>query len=321
VEELAERAGDVMRRGVIAGTTVFRSHVDVDSVIGLRAVEGVARARAAHTDICDVEIVAFPQLGIVADPGTDELMAEAMRCGADVVGGMPHWEHSVSDARTHIEVCFRIAAEHDADVDMHVDETDDPASRTLELLVEATAAHGWQGRVTAGHCCSMAAWPDDYARHVIEAVADAGVNVITNPATNLMLQGRQDHEPRRRGIARVKELLAAGVTVGSGQDNLEDAFYPFGKADQLLLAYVCAHAAQLVSEPEIASCLAMIREGAAQILRLERYGLVEGARADIVVLDAATPLEALSRQAARRWVVRAGRVAVETRVESALIRA
>ena len=242
---MRERAGSVIRSAVIAGTTALRSHVDVDTIGGLTGLEGVAAARDDHADLCSIQLVAFPQEGIWRDPGTDALMEEAMRAGADVVGGMPHWEADHEAARRHIAFCLDLAERHDADVDMHVDETDDGRWRSFEILVEEADRRGWGPRTTAGHVCAMAAWEDDYAAAVIARAAAAGVMVATNPPTNLMLQGREDREPRRRGIPRIKELLAAGVTVGAGQDCVDDAFYPFGTADPLQVALIVAHAAQL----------------------------------------------------------------------------
>jgi cytosine deaminase len=320
VEEVAERAGRVIRQAVMAGTTTIRSHVDIDTIGGLRPLEGVVRARAEHADLCDIQLVAFPQEGIERDPGTEDLMREAMRAGADVVGGMPHWESDREASRRHIEFCLDLAVEHDAAVDMHVDETDDPASRTLELLIDAAEARGWGPRTNAGHCCAMAAWEDDYAASVIARLAETDVSIVTNPCTNLLLQGREDSEPRRRGIPRVKELLAAGVRMGCGQDCVEDAFYPFGSADQLQVALILVHAAQLSEPDEIKAALRMPRAGAAGIVGLSDYGVHAGARGDLVVLDAETPEEALRLQAPRRWVIRAGGVVAETRTESELRR-
>jgi cytosine deaminase len=320
VEEIAERAGRVIRQAVMAGTTTIRSHVDVDTISGLRAVEGVARARAEHADLCDVQIVAFPQEGIVREPGTEEVMRQAMSAGVDVVGGMPHWERDRDSAQRHIDFCMDLAVEHDVPVDMHIDETDDPGSRTLELLVDAAEARGWGERTAAGHCCAMAAWPDDYAARIIGRLAETGVSVVTNPATNLLLQGRDDSEPRRRGIPRVKELLEAGVRMGCGQDCVEDSFYPFGAADQLQVALILAHAAQLSNPAQIKQALHLARGGAASILGIEDYGLRVGARADLVVLEADNAPGALREQATRRWVIRAGRVVAETQTERFLRR-
>jgi cytosine/creatinine deaminase len=319
-EEVRARAGTVIRAAVVAGTTALRSHVDIDTIGGLTGLHGVAAARDDHADLCSVQLVAFPQEGIWRDPGTDELMAEAMRAGADVVGGMPHWEADHDAARRHIAFCLDLAERHDADVDMHVDETDDGRWRSFEILVEEADRRGWGPRTTAGHVCAMAAWEDDYAAAVIARAAEAGVMVATNPPTNLMLQGRDDREPRRRGIPRIKELLAAGVTIGAGQDCVDDAFYPFGTADPLQVALIVAHAAQLGTPSEIATALRMVTTDAARLLRLPDYGLHPGARADLVVLDASNARDALREQAPRRWVLRGGRVVAETVREQRLHR-
>jgi cytosine deaminase len=318
VEEVSARAGAVIRSAVLSGTTAIRSHVDVDTIGGLTGLRGVAAAAADHADLCDVQLVAFPQEGIWRDPGADELMAEAMRSCAGVVGGMPHWEADLDAARRHIAFCLDLAVRHDADVDMHVDETDDGRWRSFEILVEEAERRDWGSRTTAGHVCAMASWEDDYAAAVIRRAARAGVMVVTNPPTNLMLQGRDDREPRRRGIPRVKELLAAGVPVAAGQDCVDDAFYPFGSADPLQVALIVAHAAQLGTPAEIAAALRMVGEDAARLLRLPDYGLRVGARADLVVLDAESARDALREQAPRRWVLRRGRVVAETVVEQRL---
>ena len=317
-EQVRSRAGEVIRSAVLAGTTAIRSHVDVDTIGGLTGLRGVAAARADWAGVCEVQLVAFPQEGIWRDPGADKLMAAAMDEGADVVGGMPHWEDGLDAARRHIAFCLDLALRHDADVDMHVDETDDPYWRSFEILIEEAERRGWGERTTAGHLCAMASWEDAYAAAVIRRAAEAGVMVATNPPTNLMLQGRGDREPRRRGIPRVKELLAAGVTVAAGQDCVDDAFYPFGAADPLQVALITAHAAQLGTPEEIAAALRMVTDDAARLLRLPDYGLAPGARADLVILDAETAHDALREQAPRRWVLRGGRVVAETVVEQRL---
>ncbi|MBI2466761.1 MAG: amidohydrolase family protein [Candidatus Rokubacteria bacterium] len=320
VEEIVRRAGQVIESAVLTGTTRIRTHVDVDTIGQLRPLEGVAAARERHRDLVDLEIVAFPQEGIVRDPGTAELLEQAVKAGADLVGGMPHHEGSPADSRRHVEICFEIAAQHDRDIDMHVDETDDPASRTLEILADLTLANGYQGRVTAGHTCALAAYPDDYARRVIDKLARAGVHMITNPATNLMLQGRLDRQPVRRGITRVKELLEAGVNVAMGQDCVKDTFYPFGRADMLEVALITAHAAHMSLPHEVETVFAMGTTNAARVLRIADYAVEVGNRADFLLLDASTPAEAIRLQAARRLVVRHGRVVAETVSEQRLHR-
>ena len=319
-EEIAARAGVVIRQAVASGTTRIRSHVDVDTVGGLAPLRGVLQAAREHADICEIQTVVFPQEGIIRDPGTADLMDQAMREGGNVVGGMPHWEADDQAASEHIDICMRLAQRHDADVDMHVDETDDPASKTLAMLIDATIGYGWHGRVTAGHCCAMAAWDDAYARDVIARAVTADLRFVSNPATNLLLQGRLDSEPRRRGLPRVKELLAAGLTVGCGQDCVHDGFYPFGAADQLQVALIFCHAAQLSVPPEIDAALSAIRHAAARVMGVSGYGLDVGCAADLVVLDADSMHEALRLQAARTWVIRRGTIVATTSTTTALHR-
>jgi cytosine/creatinine deaminase len=319
-EQVAERAGVVIRQAVLSGTTRIRTHVDVDTVGGLTPLSGVIQAARDHADLCDIQIVVFPQEGVVRDPGTAELMDAAMRSGGDVVGGMPHWERDDEAARDHIGICMRLAQRYGADVDMHVDETDDPGSRTLDMLIDATTRAGWQGKVTASHCCAMAAWPDEYAVEVISRAAAAGMQFVTNPATNLLLQGRSDREPRRRGLPRVKELMAAGLTVGCGQDCVQDGFYPFGAADQLQVALILCHAAQLSVPAEINAALASIRDAAARIMGVRGYGLETGCTADLVVLDSDDIHDALRLQAPRRYVIRRGAIVAATHVTTTIHR-
>lgn len=320
VEEIVRRAGRVIESAVLTGTTRMRTHVDVDTIGELRPLEGVSAARERYRDLVDLEIVAFPQEGVVRDPGTEELLAQAVAAGADLIGGMPHSEASPADSRRHIEICFEIATRYDRDIDMHVDETDDPASRTLEILADLTLANGYQGRVTAGHTCALAAYPDDYARRVIAKLGRAGVHMITNPATNLMLQGRLDRQPIRRGITRVKELLEAGVNVAMGQDCVKDTFYPFGRADMLEVALITAHAAHMSLPLEVETVFAMATTNAARVLRIADYAVEVGHRADFVLLDAPTPAEAIRLQAPRRLVIRHGRVVAETFTDQRLHR-
>jgi cytosine/creatinine deaminase len=320
VEEIATRAGVVIRQAVMSGTTFIRSHVDVDTIGGLVPLRGVLQAAHEHSDLCDVQVVAFPQEGLLRDPGALALMEAAMGEGAAVVGGMPHWEPTAVDSRAHIGQCLALAQRFDADVDMHVDETDDPGSRTLELLIDAAERAGWAERVTASHCCAMAAWEAEYVGAVIARLAATGVSLVTNPGTNLLLQGRGDGLTPRRGLPPVKALLAAGVRVGCGQDCVSDAFYPFGAADQLQVALILCHAAQLSLPHEVAAALSGVREAAAAIVGLPAYGLAPGACADLVVLDAGDAAEALRLQAPRRWVIRAGRVVAETETISSLRR-
>ena len=315
IAEIAERAEGVIKAAVANGILHIRTHVDVDTIGGLRPLQGVVLARERTRHIADIEIVAFPQEGILRDVGSERLMWAAMEAGADVVGGMPFNEASPSDSARHIAIVFEIAKKFDAPIDMHVDETDDPAARTLEMLADKTISSDWQGRVTAGHTCALAAYPLDYANAVMAKVARAGMHMITNPATNLMLQGRLDQQPKRRGITRVQELIALGINVSYGQDCVGDTFYPFGRNDPLEVALITAHAAHMSVPEKIEQVFAMQTANAAKLLALIGYGLQPGDRANVVVIPAKNAADAIRYQPPRRWVVRDGRVLAQSKLE------
>jgi len=320
VEDIVERAGKTITAAARNGTTRLRTHVDVDTIGGLMPLKGLVAARKAFADIMDIQIVAFPQEGIVQDPGTEQLMWQAMREGADVVGGMPANEKSPQDSKKHVDIVFEIAQAFNADVDMHVDETDDPFYRTLEMVADKTMELGWEGRVTAGHTCALAAYDDHYAQYVIDKVKAAGIHMITNPVTNLMLQGRLDRQPKRRGITRVKELIEAGVNVSCGQDCVRDTFYPFGQADMLEVALITAHAAHLSLPHEIEYVLEMITGNAAKILRLDDHGLAVGKRADLVVLDCESVADAIRLQPDRLYVIKGSKIIATNQTKRTLNR-
>jgi cytosine deaminase len=315
VDEIADRASRVLERALENGYSRLRTHVDVDPIGGTRPAEGLIRARDRFRDLIDIQIVAFPQEGIVKSPGTEALMREVMKLGVDVVGGMPFNEASPADSRRHIEIVFDIARQFDADIDMHVDETDDPMARTLEVLAELTIANGWQGRVTAGHTCALASYPRDYADRVIGRLHEANVHMIANPATNLMLQGRLDDYPKRRGVTQVKELLAAGVNVACGQDCVHDTFYPFGQNDPLEIAFLLCHASQMSQPDEILTVMDMVTLNGAKALRVPDFNVAVGSVADLVVLDARNAREAFATRSPRRWVIRKGKLIAESRLE------
>ncbi|MGF7060317.1 amidohydrolase family protein [Brassicibacter mesophilus] len=313
VDDIVERAGKIIKTGLINGTTRMRTHADVDTIGGLLPIEGLLKAKEIYSDLVDLQIVAFPQEGIIKDIGCEELMWKAMEMGADVVGGMPANENTPDDSRKHVQIVFDIAQKYDADIDMHVDESDDPFYRTLEMVADETMKRGYQGRVTAGHTCALAAYDEHYAQYVMDKVKEAGIHMITNPVTNLMLQGRNDKQPIRRGITRVKELLSRGINIAYGQDCIKDTFYPFGKADMLEVGLIVAHAAQMSMSNEINTVFNMPLENSAKILRLDDYGINIGKRADIVVLDVENEADAIRIQPDRLYVIRKGKIVASTK--------
>ena len=321
VEDVRRRATAVIEASVLTGTTRLRSHVDVDTVGGLVPLEGVLAAARDCADIAEVQIIAFPQEGLLRDPGAADLMAEAMLHGATVVGGMPHWEATGDAQREHVRLCFELAARHDADVDMHVDETDDGSVRTLAMVVAETERRGWQHRVTAGHVCALAPADHDYAERVIADCARLGITVVANPVTNLVIQGRGDRGLVRRGTTRVRELMAAGVPVAFGQDCVQDGFYPFGRGDLLEVALISAHAAQLSTAAELHQALAAVTSVPAAAWHLgDGYAVAAGARADLQLYAATSWPEVLRLQDPPRQVWFRGRSVACTTVTCELIR-
>lgn len=320
VEDVRARARAVIESAVMSGTTRLRSHVDVDSIGRLTPLEGVMAAAADCRDIADVRTIAFPQEGILRDPGTWELMQAAMVAGADLVGGMPHHELDDRTRADHVRLCFELAERFDRDVDMHVDETDDASVRTLEMVADEALARGWIGRVTAGHVCSLGPADHDYAERVIEKCARAEMTIVSNPVTNLVLQGRGDRGLIRRGLTRVAEFRAAGVNLAFGQDCVSDGFYPFGRADMLEVALISAHAAHLTSRADLAYALEAVTEAPARGWRLADYGIRAGARADFALYSAPTWPEALRLQRPPEVVWSRGREVARTRVTQELLR-
>jgi cytosine deaminase len=315
-EEVAGRAVQLIRSSVAAGVTRIRSHVDIDSVANLEALEGVQMAAKECADLCEVQTVAFPQEGVRRDPPTRGLMERAVEAGVDLIGGMPHWEDGEDDQRAHVDFCFDLAMEADLDVDMHVDEVDDGRIRTLEMVADGTLARGWEGRVTAGHVCSLAAADHAYAARVIAKCQDAGMTIVSNPATNLMIQGREDRGLVRRGTTRIAEFRAAGVNLCFGQDNVCDGFYPFGRGDMLEVALVSAHAAHLTTDEDLLYALACVTEGPARIWPETTYGIRPGARADLSLFRAPSWQEALRLQRPPELVLFRGRPVAKSVVTS-----
>ena len=320
VADVAARARAVIERSVALGTTRLRSHVDVDTIGGLVPLEGVMAAAKACADIAEVSTIAFPQEGLLRDPGAYDLMQTALEAGADVVGGMPHWELDEGSQKEHVRQCFELAERFDRDLDMHVDETDDGGVRTLEMVADEALRRGFFGRVCAGHVCSLAAAPHDYADRVIDKCLRAGISIASNPVTNLVLQGRGDRGLIRRGTTRIGELRAAGVNVFFGQDCVNDGFYPFGRGSMLEVALISAHAAHLTTRADLAFALRAVSEAPALAMRLTDYGLKLGARADLQLLPVPTWDEALRMQPMPEKVWFKGRLVAENSVQAVLHR-
>ena len=308
VEQIVERASRAIREGILNGTTIFRVFADVDTIGGLTPIQGMLALREKWRGTVDIETVAFPQEAIRRDPGTSELMEEAMRLGADVVGGLPWHERTDEDVRAHVDYCFDLAKKHGTDIHVLADDTLDPDSRSLEYLAEKTIREGFQGRVSASHCEALAAYDEEHAQHVMSLVKEAGVSISANPHISLALQGRLSPEPVPRGITRIKQMWGMGINLFASQDDVDDPYYPFGRNDQQEVAsYVC-HTAHMTSMDEIRAAFGFVTGNAARALRLADYGLEPGCKADLNVLAASTIQHVLRLQQPPAWVIKDGKV-------------
>jgi cytosine/creatinine deaminase len=306
-DAIVERAQAYCDWAVGKGLLAIRSHVDVCDP-RLLAVEALLQVRERVKPYLDLQLVAFPQDGVLRSPGALALLKRALDLGVDVVGGIPHFERTMGEGAESVRILCELAAERGLRVDMHCDETDDPLSRHIETLSFHAQRLGLQGRVAGSHLTSMHSMDNYYVSKLLPLIAEAGVAAIANPLINITLQGRHDTYPKRRGMTRVPELLAAGVPVAFGHDCVMDPWYSLGSGDMLEVAHMGLHVAQMTSQAAMRQCFDAVTTTPARILGLEGYGLDVGCRADIVLLQARDVVEALRLRAHRLLVLRAGRV-------------
>ena len=317
-EALVERALAYCDWAVAKGLLAIRSHVDVcdDRLLAVDALLEVKRRVAPYLDL---QLVAFPQDGILRSPTALDNMKRALDRGVDVVGGIPHFERTMADGAESVRILCRLAADRGLPVDMHCDETDDPMSRHVETLAAETHRLGLHRRVTGSHLTSMHSMDNYYVSKLLPLMREAGLHVVSNPLINITLQGRHDTYPKRRGMTRVPELLAAGINVGFGHDCVMDPWYSLGSGDMLEVAQMGLHVAQMTSQDQMRACFDAVTVNPARILGLEGYGIEVGRPADFVLLQARDPVEAIRLRAARLLVVRRGAVLAQgPRAEVAL---
>ena len=310
-DALIERALRYCDWAVAKGLLAIRSHVDTSdpSLLPVQAMLEVKRRVAPYLDL---QLVAFPQDGVLRSPGGQQNLERALAMGVDVVGGIPHFERTMSEGAASIRLLCDIAARSGKPVDMHCDETDDPMSRHIETLAFETQRLGLQGRVNASHCTSMHSMDNYYVSKLLPLIAEAGVSVVANPLINITLQGRHDTYPKRRGMTRVPELLAAGVNVAFGHDCVMDPWYSLGQADMLDVAHMGLHVAQMTGQSAMRECFAAVTTRAAQVMRLPGYGMAPGCDASFVLLQARDPVDALRLRAHRLKVWRRGRLLAQS---------
>lgn len=306
-QALVERALQYCDWAVARGLLAIRSHVDVCDD-RLLAVEALLHVRERVKPYLDLQLVAFPQDGVLRSPNALANLKRALDLGVDVVGGIPHFERTMADGAESVKILCELAAERGLRVDMHCDESDDPLSRHIETLAFHAQRLGLHGRVTGSHLTSMHSMDNYYVSKLLPLMREAGVHAIANPLINITLQGRHDSYPKRRGMTRVPELLAAGINVGFGHDCVMDPWYSLGSADMLEVAAMGLHVAQMTSQAQMRQCFDAVTINSAKILGLDDYGLEVGKAADFVLLQAGDPVEAIRLRATRLLVVRRGQV-------------
>ncbi|MDB5885412.1 MAG: N-isopropylammelide isopropylaminohydrolase [Polaromonas sp.] len=310
-DALIERALAYCDWAVAKGLLAIRSHVDTSDP-SLLPVEAMLEVRRRVAPYLDLQLVAFPQDGVLRAKGGLDNLKRALDLGVDVVGGIPHFERTMADGAASVRLLCELAAGRGLLVDMHCDESDDPLSRHIETLAFEAQRLGLQGRVNGSHCTSMHSMDNYYVSKLLPLIAESGVSVIANPLINITLQGRHDSYPKRRGMTRVPELLAAGVNVAFGHDCVMDPWYGLGSGDMLDVAHMGLHVAQMTSQPGMRACFDAVTVNAAKVMHLQGYGLAAGGDASFVLLQARDAVEAIRLRANRLKVWRKGVLVAET---------
>ena len=317
-EALVERALQYCDWAVAKGLLAIRTHVDVCDD-RLLAVEALLQVKTTVAPYLDLQLVAFPQDGLLRAPSALANLKRALDLGVDVVGGIPHFERTYAQGTESVRILCELAAARGLRVDMHCDESDDPLSRHIETLAFETNRLGLHGRVTGSHLTSMHSMDNYYVSKLLPLMREAQVHVVANPLINITLQGRHDSYPKRRGMTRVPELMAAGINVAFGHDCVMDPWYSLGSADMLEVAHMGLHVAQMTSQTQMRACFAAVTVNPAKAMGLDGYGIAVGQHADFVLLQARDPVEAIRLRANRLMVVRRGRIVAQTPAATAVL--
>lgn len=316
-EDIRARVLKALRWFVAHGVTHIRSHVDIcdPSLVAMKTLVEIKKEVAG---LIDLQLVAFPQLGIFSFDGGEELLQRALEMGADVVGGIPHYEHTREYGVQDVKFALDLAHRTGLLADIHCDETDDDQSRFLETMAAETIRLKLGGRVAASHTTAMHSYNNAYADKIISLVKKSGMHVISNPPDNSVLQGRFDHYPIRRGLTRVKELLAAGVNVAAGHDSVMDPWYPMGAGDPMHTAFILLHYGMMSGRQDRQHLFPMLTTRPAAIWG-NPHGLEAGNPADLIVWPVPTEDDALRTIPPRRYVIKRGRIVAETKPEKSLV--
>ncbi|GIP62622.1 cytosine deaminase [Virgibacillus pantothenticus] len=311
-EDVKKRAVKALKWQIAQGIQHVRTHVDVTDpkLTALRALLEVKEEMAKYVDL---QLVAFPQEGVLSYPNGKELLEEALKLGADVVGGIPHFEFTREYGVDSLRTVFDLAEKYDRLVDIHCDEIDDEQSRFIEVVAKEAYEQGLGSRVTASHTTAMGSYNDAYTYKLFRLLEISEINFVSNPLVNIHLQGRFDTYPKRRGLTRVKELLEAGMNVCFGHDDIFDPWYPLGTGNMLQVLHMGIHASQLLGYEQIVNSIDLITTNSAKTLNLEQeYGIEVGKPANLIVLDAENEYEAIRKQAVVTHSIRNGNMITKT---------
>jgi len=311
-EDIYARATQALEMLIKNGTTYLRTHSEFDPIGGFGGFEVIMSLKEKYKKFIDIQVVAFPQEGIFKSPGTDELMVRAMEMGADVVGAIPYND---TDANAHIDYVFELAKRYDRDIDFHQDFKDEYAGQSIKYLCEKTIKEGYQGRVSVGHMTSIAAMPDAELAPILKLMAEAQINVMALPMTDLHLGGRNDEYNVRRAVTPIRKLRNAGVNVCLASNNIRNPFTPYGNGDLMQVAMLAIPVAHLGGADDLHTVLPMITVNPAKALKIDNYGIFEGARASLVLLDTKRYQDAIIDIPARLFVIKDGVITVELKRE------
>jgi cytosine deaminase len=311
-EDIYARATQALEMLIKNGTTYLRTHSEFDPIGGFGGFEVIMSLKEKYKKFIDIQVVAFPQEGIFKSPGTDQLMVRAMEMGADVVGAIPYND---TDANVHIDYVFELAKKYGKDIDFHQDFKDEYAGQSIKYLCERTIKEGYQGRVSVGHMTSIAAMPDAELTPILELMAQAQINVMALPMTDLHLGGRNDEFNVRRAVTPIRKLRNAGVNVCLASNNIRNPFTPYGNGDLMQVAMLAIPVAHLGGADDLHTVLPMITTNPAKALKIENYGIFEGARASLVLLDTKRYQDAIIDIPARLYVIKDGVITVELKKE------
>lgn len=313
--DIYDRATRALKMEVLNGTTRIRAHSEFDPSGGMGGFETTMQIKKEFAHVVDIQVVAFPQEGILKAPGTEKMMYEAMEMGADAVGGVPYND---TDANKHIDIVFEIAKKYNKPIDLHQDFTDDADGISIEYVCRKTIDEGFVGRVSVGHLTALGALPPARLKEIAKLMAEAGISVFSLPATDLHLGGRKDEYNVRRALTPIRALRDAGVNVCLASNNIRNPFTPFGLGDPLQIAMLGVHAAHLGGADDLPTVLPMVTTNAARALGLTDYGLEVGKTADMVLLDTKRVADAVIDQPARLLVLKSGKVTVRKQIKTEL---